>query len=395
MEHKKTKTKKTFFKRRGTRIFLVVIALLVIVRIILPYVVLHYANKTLANMHGYFGHVQDVDLAIYRGAYKIKDVYIHKSDTITHQETEFIDAKMIDLSVEWSALLDGRIAGELEVQDPVLCFTKDKAEPGQIAKDTNDFRVVLKKFMPLDINRFEIIDGIIKYKDKGSSPAVDIQMDNTHILAENLTNVKDTAMLPATVTASANIYKGSLTFNMKLDPLAKNPTFDLNANLENTNLPELNSFFKAYGKIDVNKGSFGLFTELAAKDNKFIGYVKPVIKDLDVLGPEDKNDNILQKFWEGFVGTAGVAFTNQKHDQIATKIPLKGTITGTKANLWYAVLDILRNAFVQALSHSIDEEIGIGSVSEVEAPEKKGILKKIFGSKNKQDREKEAEGKKK
>src|SRR6185295_17208655 len=99
-----------------------------------------------------------------------------------------------------------------------------------------------------------------------------------------------------------------------------------------------------YGKFDVNRGTFGLYTEVAAAGGKFTGYVKPVIKDFDVVGPQDRNDNILQKMWEGIVGAAGVVLRNQKKDQIATKIPMEGTMQNSSSDIWYAIFDLLRNA---------------------------------------------------
>ncbi|MEP7264498.1 MAG: hypothetical protein ABI772_08370, partial [Bacteroidota bacterium] len=139
-------------KKRKFKIAISILLLLIIIRLILPYVVLHYANKTLANMHGYYGHIDDIDLAIYRGAYKINDIYLHKVDSATKKETDFFDCRMIELSVEWKSLFHGRIVGELELNDPDLKFTKDKVEPAQIRADTNDFRKVLDDFMPLNIN---------------------------------------------------------------------------------------------------------------------------------------------------------------------------------------------------------------------------------------------------
>jgi hypothetical protein len=355
-------------------------------------------------MNGYYGQVKDIDLALYRGAYKIKDIYLHKVDTVTSQETEFFEAKLIDLSIQWEALFDGKIVGELEFQDARLRFTKDKAEPGEIKNDTNDFRKLLKDFMPLKVNRFEVINGVIQYIDEGSKPPVDIQMDNTHIIAENLKTEKDESLLPATVFAEANVYQGHLTVNMKLDPFAKLPTFDMNAELKETHLPDLNNFFKAYAKIDVNKGIFGLYTEIASKQGKFVGYVKPIIKDLDILGIEDRKDNILQKAWESITGLAGQALKNQRYDQVATKVPLKGTLDDTQANIWYAVMEVLKNAFIQAIQPSIDQEINISSVNAEQGEikldgegekekkeEKKGILNKLF---NKKDKEKDTEEKK-
>ncbi len=53
----------------------------------------------------------------------------------------------------------GRIVGELVFEQPTLLFTLDKVEPGQVQKDTSDFRQLLKDFMPLKVNRFEVLQG--------------------------------------------------------------------------------------------------------------------------------------------------------------------------------------------------------------------------------------------
>ena len=368
--------------RKGWKIVISIVALLIIIRIILPYVVLHFANKTLASMDGYFGHVNDIDLAIYRGAYIIKDFYIDKVDSASHQQVPFISSEVIDLSVEWKALFHGRIVGELEIIKPVLRFTKDKAEPAAIQKDTNDFRTVLKSFMPLKINHFEIINGKIQYIDASSTPKVDIAMTNVQVLAQNLSSVEVTELLPASVTASADVYKGALHFKMKLNPLADTPTFDMNAELQNTSLPELNDFLKAYAKFDVHAGTFGLYTEVASKNGKFIGYVKPIIKNLDVVGPEDRHDSFLNKLYEALVGTVGVILKNSEKKQIATKIPIEGEYGKTIVGTWYAIIEVLRNAFIQALYPSIDNEITILSVNKVEPEKKKGFFEKLF-TKNK------------
>lgn len=372
--------------RKGWKIVISIVALLIIIRIILPYVVLHYANKTLASMDGYFGHINDVDLAIYRGAYVVKDFYLDKVDSVSQKQVPFISSQAIDLSVEWKSLFRGRIVGELEIIKPVLRFTKDKAEPAAIQKDTNDFRKVLKSFMPLKINRLQIDNGKIQYIDATSSPKVDIAMTNVQVLAQNLSNVRDTALLSASVVASADVYKGNLNFKMKLNPLATTPTFDMNAELRNTNLPDLNDFLKAYAKFDVHAGTFGLYAEVASKNGKFIGYVKPVIKDLDVVGSEDRNDSFLNKLYEVLVSAAGIILKNPEEKQVATKIPLKGEYGKTIVGTWYAIVEVLRNAFIQALYPSIDNEINILSVNKVETEKKKGFLEKLFTKDKKQDK---------
>jgi len=95
------------------KILIGVVVLLIVIRLILPYVVLQYANRTLAAMKGYYGHVEDIDLAIYRGAYIIKNIYLNKIDPISKKQTQFIKSRDIDLSIEWKALFHGSIVGKL------------------------------------------------------------------------------------------------------------------------------------------------------------------------------------------------------------------------------------------------------------------------------------------
>jgi len=381
---KKHRGKKTFAAKRTRNILLIILGLLIIIRILLPFVVLHYANKTLAAMPGYYGHVEDIDIALIRGAYVLNNLYINKIDTASQLQTPFFRSEVVDLSIEWKALLHGSLVGELEFERPTLRFTKDKAELDQVKKDTTDFRILLDKFMPLRINRFEINHGILTYRDQSSKPEVNLEMTETYVLAQNLRSVyKANDLLPADVKAKAYLYEGHLDLNIKLHPLADHPQFDLDADLQNTNLVKANDFFQAYGNFDVNKGKFGLYSEMAAKDGKFVGYVKPIIKDLDVVGPEDRHDSFLQKLWESIVGAAGIIFRNQKKDQVATKISFEGSFKNPKTNMLDAIVEVIVNAFIRALLPTIDNEINLGSLNSQSA-DKKSFFQKLFNKDNKE-----------
>ena len=381
----KTSTSKPGTKKSRKRKTLIILGsilvLIVAFRLYLPVWVLNYINKELTEMSGYYGHVDDIDISLYRGAYQVNQLYINKVDTATQKQTPVLKAPLIDISIEWKSLFHGKIVSELEFLNPVLQFTEDAAEPEQMEKDTNDFRKMLETFTPTSVNRFEIIGGTIGYLDPHASPVVDIKMTDAHILARNLSNVRDTSALPAKVNATANVYGGNVVFNMRLDALAEDPTYDLNVELKGADLTRLNDFFQAYGNFDVSEGTFGMYMELAAKDKKFIGYVKPFIKDLKVVSKEDKRDNLLRKIWEGLVGIVGDVLEAPKTDVIATKVPLVGQYDNRTIGIWYAVFAALRNAFYQALVPSIDNQINIGTVNKVSGEEakKQSFFKKIFG----------------
>ena len=381
-------------RKKTLKILLIVIAVLIVARLALPYIVLHYANKTLSEMDGYRGHVEDIDIALIRGAYVLDSIYLNKFDSASGKQTRFFAARSVDLSVEWKALFKGEVVGELVFNDPMMRFTKDKVEPKDVRKDSSSFRKLEDDFMPLKVNRFEVRNGRIQYIDNTSKPRVDIQLSNADVVALNLRNSYDSGeVLPATITAKATIYEGTMTFNAKVNPLADDPTFDMNAELKSMNLVKVNDFFKAYANVDVNKGTFGLYTEMAAKDGRFEGYVKPLIKDLEILGPEDRKDNPLRKLWEALVDGVAEIFENQPKDRVATKVPLRGSTKKLDTNVWYAIGEILRNAFIRALQPSIDQDINIETVDQGKK-EKKNFLEKIFDGKDKKDEKKKDDDKK-
>jgi hypothetical protein len=379
-EHKRSKISTKW------KIILSIVTILGVIRIFLPYIVLHFANKRLAEMPGYYGHIEDLDIHLYRGAYTLKQMYLNKLDSIDNKQTPFFSSKIIDLSLEWASLIHGRIVAKLEFDSAIMKFTKDKVDPKKLTDDSSSFRSLINGFMPLKINRFEVMKGKIQYIDPTTKPPVDISMVNTHILATNLTNVADSIhLLPSTLDLTSDVYDGTFTLDMKLNPLLKDPTFDLKAELKNTNLVKLNQFLLAYAGVDINRGSFSLYSEIAAKNGDYKGYVKPIIKDLKVLGPQDSNKSFLHKVYEAAISVGAFVLTNHPKDQIATKIQLEGTFKKTYIDNWSAIFEVLRNAFVQAIFPSLDNDITINSVTKPAPP--KTLLQRIFGGGDKKKNE--------
>jgi hypothetical protein len=396
-ETRKGLLKRWFPKRyRRARTILIIIAVLVVLRILLPYFVLYLVNNRLENTPGYYGHVDDVDISIFRGAYSLHDSYLNEVDSATGEQTPFLEAKKIDLSIEWGELFRGKIVGEVVADAFVVKFTKDKMTPGQVKEDKNILQELGDDFMPLKLNRVELRNSRIHYIDPYSDVPLDIHMDNFYLLAKNLRTEKDTALLPSTLVVSADVYEGKFMVGGKMDLLADKPTFDLNAGMRGVNLPKLNDFFRKYAKIDVNSGEFGLYLEAAARNGALKGYVKPFLKHLDVVGHEDRDDNLLNQMWEHVIGAVGVIFRNQKEDQVATKIPFEGNLEDANANIWVAIYEVVYNAFIHALNASIDNEISIDSVQEIsdEKSGLKGLFKKDEDKKDKKRNDKKDDGKK-
>ena len=350
--------------KRSFKVVLIVLLLLIIVRIALPFIIKNYVNKTLDEMPGYYGHVEDIDLHLYRGAYKIENLIleIEKGDTTT---VPFLEIGEIDLSVEWKALLKGAIVGEVSLINPSLNFVAQnftsEADTSSAVEEKEHWTETLKDLMPLTVNRFEIVDGKIAYLDYASSPNVSVHMHNLQLVATNLSNTeKSTEELPSTIKISGQtIGGGNINTTIEANVLKEIPDFDMDFKLTGVDLKSLNDFLKAYGKFDVERGQFDLFSEVKLIDGELTGYVKPFFDNLKVLNWEkDKEDDgFFRALWEGVVGLVSEGVENQPRDEIATQVPIQGNVNQPETDVWTTIINILKNAFIEAFNKGLENTV--------------------------------------
>jgi hypothetical protein len=353
------------FSHKRKVVFIVlgsILVLLIALRIALPYILLRLVNKELTHIPGYTGHVDDIDVALIRGAYKIKTIKLEKKGGKI--QVPFFSADLADLSLQWKALFHGRIVGKILVEHPILNFVKGPTEATSQTKIDSSWTVVVKKLMPLKLNKFEINDGEIHYRDFHSKPEFDIFTKKVHILAENLSNAdKNKEVLPSTITATADVYGGKVSASMKMDALARTPTFDGKAKLEGLNLANLNNFIDAFAKFDIKSGEISIYTEAAAKDGKITGYTKPIIKNLKVLNWEKDKEKPLKIAYEAVVEAVAWVFKNHNKEQLATKVDFEGNIKNPNIDIWQLIGQVLKNAFIQALYPSLENSVSLNSLN--------------------------------
>ena len=390
-----TTTKSTPVRRRRRKILYIILGsllvLLVALRIALPYILLKVVNKQLSHIKGYYGHVEDIDVALIRGAYTIKDIKLEK--TGGKVPVPFFSATAIDLSLEWSALFHGAIDGKIKAEHPIINFVKGPTEETSQTKIDSSWVDVVGSLMPLKINRLEVNDGEIHYRDFHSSPKVDIFTKKVHILAENLSNAKhNKELMPSTAEATAQVYGGEARLHMKLNALSKIPVFEAKAELVSLDITNLNNFLQAYAKLDVKSGNISIYLEAATKDDVINGYVKPIIKDLKVVNWEKDKDKPFKIAWEAVVGSVAWVFKNHGKDQLATKVEFEGSLKSPNINIIEILGQVFYNAFIQALKPSLDNSVNINSVDvKTDKPEDKqhrSFFGKIFHSKKKKGSDK-------
>jgi hypothetical protein len=338
---------------------LVLVVAVVALRLALPTIVQNYVNKKLDELPEYDGHIGDVDIHLIRGAYSIDDVEIEKTTGV--KTVPFFSARKVDFSMEWREILHRSLVGEIHVYGCSVNFVKaETKEDSQTSIDKSWLNIVQDLF-PFRINRFEIQEGSVWFHDIGTEPKVDVYLTNMVAVCTNLYNTRDLASeLPADFRAKGiTLGGGELEIHVKLDPLADEPRFDLELALEALDLTALNEMLEAYGKFNVKRGTFELFAEIAGSEGKFDGYVKPFMQDLDVLELGQDATSPLKLAWQAIVAGAVKLFKNHPQDQVATKIPVSGTFEKTDVEVWTTIVNVLRNAFVEAFKTRVDDSIDL------------------------------------
>ncbi len=341
-------------------LFLSIAVVLFALRAALPTIVKRYANRQLAQLKDYEGHIGDVDISLIRGAYRIENLTLLKRGGKV--PVPFIAVREIDLSIEWMALFHGAVVAEMELTEPKLNFV-DGPTPEKSQKSIDSsWQEVVDKLIPLKINRLALWGGEVHFQNLASKPPVDIHLKELAGEALNLSNARDVkAVLPSTLHLRGKAMgEAPFRIDMKLNALKEPMDFDLDADLKGLTLAKLNSFMKAYAGVDVETGVFTLASELAAKNGALTGYVKPTIKNLTVVDfAKDVKQGPFALIWQGLTGTLGDLL--QKDDKQATKIPVQGSIKNPKVNAMAAIGSALGHAFGHPLDPGVENSVDIHS----------------------------------
>ena len=350
------KKKRRHAKKKRLWIPITILVLLIVVRLLLPYFVKKSVNKTLADIPGYYGQVEDIDIAIWRGAYVIHGLYLNKSDGIT--QVPFLNFEKTDISVQWDAIWDGRIVSEIEMINPHVNYVfEDQQQVSEEGNaDVDDWTKVLTDLVPIDINKLQITNGKLGFVQLATEPNIDLYMDQVNIVATNLRNVKEKErILPSNVKGDAvSIGQGKVTLEGNMNLLKDIPDMDFSLSLEDANLEAINSMTSGLAGIDFESGKFDVYSEIAIADSYMKGYIKPLIRDAKYIG---KEDGFFETIWEGFISFFDFILTNPRTDNLATNIPFEGDLSQPQPDVWATVFNVFENGWFNAFKGQTDDKI--------------------------------------
>jgi hypothetical protein len=348
----------------------IVIVVLVGARILMPWAVREYVNRTIDRSPLYDGELGDVRIHLWRGAYSLRDVRLNK--TTGHVPVPFFAAKRVDFSIQWKALLSGEVVGRVLMDEPELNFVDAATAEGDQTGVGGPWLQVIRDLFPFRINEAIVRNGAIHFRAYRSTKPVDVYLSQVQATIEDLANIHDgTAPLIAKVQATGlAMDQADFDFRMTLDPFSYRPTFHLAMRLIGLDVTKINDMAMEYGNFDFQRGWFDLVVETDSKEGRLTGYAKPLFRNLKVFSlREDLKANPFQTLWQALVGATTTVFKNQPRDQFGTLVPFTGDVSGTTPDLLATIGNVLRNAFVRAYLPRLERGEDSAPILEFAAPE--------------------------
>ncbi|QLG44992.1 DUF748 domain-containing protein [Costertonia aggregata] len=358
------------FRKKRYIVPITIIAVLIVLRLLLPFMVKKYVNGVLADIPGYYGQVSDIDISLLRGAYVIDGLYLNKVDA--NSKVPFLNLEKTDISIEWGALANGKIVSEIVMTRPQFIYVfEDQQENEAADPDFDDWTKALTDLVPIDINNLKIIDGKAAFVQLTAEPNIDLNLNQIQLNATNLRNVVRTEReLPSEIHATAiSIGQGNFKLDGKMDLVKQIPDMDVSFSLKNASAKALNDFTNHYAGIDFAEGNFNIFSEIAIADGFLTGYVKPLLKDSKLLNAEQ--DNFLNTLWEGFVGFFKFILKNKGNNTLATKVPIEGDLNQVKTKVWPTIWNIFKNGWVKAFKGVVDNDVNFEDAEKANEKQKK------------------------
>jgi hypothetical protein len=209
----------------------------------------------------------------------------------------------------------------------------------------------------LRVRSIDITDSRIGFFNKQTTPPYRAFVDVARLRLNNFTNQRTEGEMEATVSGRF-MGSGPTQVVAHFRPEVDGPDFDMKVAIDSTDLTTMNDMLRAHGKFDVVAGVFSFYSELAVKNGRIQGYVKPLFKDVQAYDEsQDRHKSAMRKVYEKLVTGVSKVMKNVPRKEVATEVDISGPLQNPKSSTLQAILKLVQNAFFKAILPGFDRDV--------------------------------------
>jgi hypothetical protein len=352
--------------RRGRvrQVLLWLVVLLVVARILAPYVLTMLANSALAAPGPVRGSIAGISLSLLSGGYSVHGLHLETQPPGKATWAPLLDIPAIHCSFDIAPALAGNLVGQVRIVEPVLRTTaaaegpssaEEEVEPDQPrvtdarGPTREPWQERVRSIIRLHLTQVEIVDGKVIHSDEARG--ITAALEDIDCVVDDLIVEPGSEAHRATYRLTGRTPgHGQLLIEGDADPLAPAPTFLARARLEDVRLPELNDLTRSFDNLTFGNGTFSGYAEIVADGRKVGGYLKVLFRELDIASFRDaKSGDGTTSFWKVAINAAEEVLENEDQKQHGARIPVSGSLEDPGVSVWATIGSTLHNAFVRAL----------------------------------------------
>jgi hypothetical protein len=208
------------------------------------------------------------------------------------------------------------------------------------------------------VDRIDVVGGEVGFVNEASAPQYRVHLADADLTLERYSSqLRDG---PATLTIGGKFMgTGETRISGILRPPTDSPDLELKIKIAGTQIRSMNNLLRAYGKFDVVGGLFSCYSEIRVDEGSIRGYIKPLIRNLDVYDPgQDRDKDALDKVREGAIEDLSAFLENVPREEVATKAQVSGQAGHPRAETVQIVIGLIQNAFFKAILPGFEREFG-------------------------------------
>jgi hypothetical protein len=315
----------------------------------------------LAALEAYHGHVGDIDIHLWRGAYSIDDIVIVKNGASRPCRSS---ARTRRSSVEWHSLLRGHRGREAAFDSPELNLVQAENEQDSQLGQGEDWHARLEELFPFRFNTVQVSNGTVRFLAPGIQTRDAITARHVNGSVTNLTNVIETGKetfadfringrsarrRPAVVAGS-------------VDAFAKQPTFDVNMEVKKVQLPQVNPWCASTSRPTPRPASSSCTWNWPRPTAGSRLCESPSCRTSTSTVPERPKRIRIKRCGRVSWISRRTCSRTRTLSQVAARIPFTGTLEDPETSLFATIASVLRNAFVSAFARSLEGSITLRDV---------------------------------
>jgi hypothetical protein len=206
------------------------------------------------------------------------------------------------------------------------------------------------------VNEVRIEGGELGFVNQAVTPEYRLYLADSHVRLNHYSNQLREG--PASLVVTGKFMgTGDTQISTIMRPPEESPDQEVRIKIAGTQIRSMNNLLRAYGKFDVVGGVFSCYAEIRIDDGSIRGYVKPLVRKLDVYdSAQDRGKKALEKVREGAIEDLSTLLENVPREEVATKANVSGDVSRPHTETIEILIGLIQNAFFKAILPGFERE---------------------------------------